>query len=539
MARNDSRRQWRRVAALLSLALIAAACGGGSDGEGGSDGTSAVVEVGQPPGEPVAGGELTYGIRSDGTGFDTTGPLTPASIEVLGPMNDPLVGIDENSDWVPPLAEGLTPNDDFTEWTITLRPDVRFHDGEPVDAEAVVANLEAFKASSTVGYALDPVESVTAVDDLTLSVAMSTPWATFPYYLAGQPGFVVSPATIGTNDDFVGVGPFVLDDWVPGDSARVVRNDDYWRGGEGFPYLDAITMKVIPEQEGRRQAFEAGDIQAYSNPGDSTMLDFLADPTVRVDRSTGSAIEMVVTLNTAQPPLDDVRVRQALAKAVDRDLIIESFRSGLTEPADSYIDRGSEFSIDAGYPDFDPEGAAELVAEYEEEIGPVELTLLAANTGELLDTAGVLATFWDEAGVDVTIEELAPGAQISSVIDDDFDAVLWAQFGGVDPDNDYVFFHSGGALNWSNLESAELDEGLDLGRSTDDPEIRAEGYAMVQRVLAEEVPMVWIDHLAPLQAVVSNPLIGGIFPGTLPDGSTRLGLTNGAQFTWEDVWIAS
>jgi ABC-type transport system substrate-binding protein len=85
--------------------------------------------------------------------------------------------------------------------------------------------------------------------------------------------------------------------------------------------------------------------------------------------------------------------------------------------------------------------------------------------------------------------------------------------------------------------SAKLDEGLDLGRSTDDPELRAEGYAKVQEAFAEEVPMVWIDHLGPAQAVVSDPSVGGIFPGTLPDGSPRLGLTNGAQFSWEDVWI--
>jgi peptide/nickel transport system substrate-binding protein len=529
------------VALVLLSVLLAAACGDDTnDGEtNGAAGDEPGVEVGEPPGEPVVGGELTYGIRSDGTGFDTTSPITPASQDVLGPMNDPLVAIDENSDWAPNLAENLTPNADFTEWTITLRPDVRFHDGEPVDAEAVVANLEAVIGSPTVGFALAAIESVTAVDDLTVSVTMSTPWATFPFFLTGQPGFVVSPDTIGTNDEFVGVGPFVLDQWDPGDSARMVRNDDYWRGDEGFPYLDAVTMKVIPEQEGRRQAFEAGDVQAYASPGDTTLLEFRENPDVRVDQNTGSVVEQLITLNTAEPPLDDQRVRQALAMAIDRDLIIESFRSGLTEPADSFIDRGSEFYVDAGYPDFDPEGAAELIAEYEDDVGPVEFTLIATNTSETLDVAELAVSFWEEAGVDVQIDAVAPGTVVPPVINDEFDAVLWAQFGGVDSDIEYHFFHSsGGALNWSNLENAKLDEGLDLGRSTDDPQVRAEGYAMVQEALAEEVPMVWFDHAGRVQAVVSDPSVGGIFPGTLPDGSPRLGLTNGTQFSWEDVWIA-
>ncbi|MFT4658382.1 MAG: peptide/nickel transport system substrate-binding protein, partial [Ilumatobacter sp.] len=97
--------------------------------------------------EPVAGGEITWGLNNDGSGFDTTAAVAPGSIRVISAMNDSLVTIDVDADWQPNLAESLTPNDDFTSWTVTMRPGLLFHDGEPVDGEAVRANLQAFKDS--------------------------------------------------------------------------------------------------------------------------------------------------------------------------------------------------------------------------------------------------------------------------------------------------------------------------------------------------------------------------------------------------------
>ena len=227
--------------------------------------------------EPVAGGEITWGLTNDGTGFNTTGAIAPGSIRVINSMTEPLVALTVDADWAPGLAESITPNDDFTSWTITMRPDLLFHDGEPVDGESVRANLQAFKDSPTVGFALGPVESITTVDELSVEVAMSSPWASFPFQLNGQAGWMVSPSTIGTNETFVSTGPFMLEDWTPGDGARVVRNPNYFRADEGLPYLDAINFKFLVEQTVRRQAFDAGDVDGYQSPGDADIIDFLDD----------------------------------------------------------------------------------------------------------------------------------------------------------------------------------------------------------------------------------------------------------------------
>jgi peptide/nickel transport system substrate-binding protein len=485
---------------------------------------------------PQSGGEIIYGIPTDGTGFTTTGAIPSGSLRIATALNDSLVAVNEDGDWVPNLAQALTPNDDFTEWTITLRPDVEFHDGVAVDAAAVAANINAVKASPTTGFTLGALNEATATGDLDVTVTMNTSWAAFPYILIGQTGFMVSPETIGTNESFVGTGPFVLESWAPGDTARVVRNENYWRASEGFPYLDAITFKVIPEATARSQALAAGDIQGFSNPGDGLVLDALDDDDTDVFITEATSNEALVILNTTAAPTDDLRIRTAMAYALDRQLLIDTFRSGLTTPANSFISPTSPWFTETDYPAFDLEAATALVDEYEAEVGPAEISFKVSNSPGSVEVVETIAALWTAAGIDTTVEEIAEGTEVTPVISDDFQAIYWFQFGAADPDAEYVFFHSsGGPINWSNLIDPDIDAGFDQGRASNDPAERAAGYARVQEALASQLPMLWIDHLGGVEGVIVSPDLRGVSGGTLPEGDQSL--TTGGYFSWEDVWI--
>jgi len=559
------------VAVLASCALVASACGGDDDaddtGQADVEDTAAPEsDVTEPesteaPGAetddeapvptqltsedegvdetaltPVAGGEVIYGIPTDGTGFSTTGAIPSGSLRIAAALNDSLVAVNADGDWVPNLAESLTPNDDFTAWTITLRPGVEFHDGVPVDAAAVAANLNAVKASPTTGFTLGAMETATATGELDVTVTMNTPWAAFPFILIGQTGFMVSPDTIGTNETFVGTGPFVLESWQPGDTAQAVRNENYWRGDEGYPYLDAITFKVIPEAEARSQALAAGDIDGFSNPNDSLVLDALNDDDTDVYITEATSNDALVILNTTAAPTDDLRIRTAMAHALDRQLIIDTFRSGLTTPANSFISPTSPWYVDTDYPAFDLDVATALVDEYEAEVGPAEVTFKVSNSTGSVQVVETIASLWNAVGIDTTVEEIAEGTEVTPVITDDFQAIYWFQFGGADPDAEYVFFHSsGGPINWSNLVDPDIDAGFDRGRASNDPTERAAGYAQVQEALASQLPMLWIDHLGGVEAVIVSPDLRGVSDGTLPEGDQSL--TTGGYFSWEDVWI--
>jgi peptide/nickel transport system substrate-binding protein len=489
--------------------------------------------------EPVAGGEITFGLTNDGTGFDTTGAIAPGSIRVITALNDSLVGLDINANWQPNLAESLTPNDDFTSWTITMRPGLLFHDGEPVDGEAVRANLQAFKDSPVVGFAMAQVISITAVDDLSVRLDLSAPWAALPYGLVGQPGWMVSPSTIGTNETFTGTGPFILESWTPGDGARVVRNPNYWRADEGLPYLDAINFKFLVDGTVKRQAFEAGDVQGYTGPGDEDIIDFLEDDETDVWIGTSGANEYLWLLNTTAPPFDDLRVRQAMAHAIDKQFIIDTFRSGLTIPANGPLNPSDRWYTENNYPQFDPAAAQALVDEYEAEVGPIEFELSIEPNASVIEVAEVMMSFLTDVGIDGEIKEIGQGQSAITAILDDFQAFSWFQFGSPDPDGDYVFFHSsGGFLNWSNLVSAAIDAGLDAGRQNIDEAARKAGYAQFLKALGDEVPMIWVDHLNGVEAAVTLPQLHGIgTPGILPDGSASLPMTNGSFFAWPGVWL--
>lgn len=558
---------------LFVLALVAAACGGSEEGtvdpdesaaqtdetdtgtadeetapdtpadddiaplEDDSQITSSGEGSAAAAGDPVSGGEITWGLVDDGTGFDTTAAMAPGSIRIVNALSDSLVGLNESGEWEPFLAEALSANDDFTTWTITLRDGPTFHDGEPINADAVVANLLAFRNSSTAGFAIAPVTDVEAIDDLIVEVRMSSPWATFPYQLVNQPGWMVSPSTIGTNDTFVGTGPFMLESWTPGDGARAVRNPNYWQ--DGLPYLDAINFKSLSEQPVRRQALEARDIDGYISPGDADIIDFLEDDTSDVWIGEAGANDVLFILNTAKPPFDDLRVRQAMAYGLDRQFMIDTFRSGLTTPAAGPIHPSSRWYAQTDYPDYDPEKAAALIAEYEAEVGPVEFEMTSEPVESTIESVEVAMSFWADAGMDITRVEIGPGQSAITGVTDNFEAIIWAQFGGPDPDGMYPFFHSsGGILNWSNFVSAKIDEGLDMGRENLDFEARLAGYTLFQEALAEELPVIWWDHLNGIEAAVTRPELHGIgAKGELPSGSPGIGMTNGNFFSWIGVWV--
>lgn len=581
----QQRRPRRILAILASGALVAAACSGSdsadepdagdapatapatdaegaddtvADSDGGTDADSAGDSDGPAPLEdegqitsegegnvdlaslePTPGGEITFGLGNDGTGFNTTAAVAPGSIRVITAMNESLVSLDAEANWQPGLAESLTPNEDFTSWTITMRPGLVFHDGEPVDAEAVRANLQAFRDSPTVGFAFGSITAITAIDELSVQVDLSSPWAAFPFGLVGQAGWMVSPSTIGTNETFVGTGPFMLESWTPGDGARVVRNPNYWRADEGLPYLDAINFKFLPDQTVRRQAFEAGDLHGYNSPGDADIVDFLEDDNADVWIGTAGANEYLWILNTNVAPFDDIRVRRAVAHSIDKQFLIDTFRSGLTVPANGPLNPSDRWYTENDYPQFDPEAAQALVDEYEAEVGPIEFVLTVETNPSTLEVAEVMLSFLADVGIDGTIREIGQGQSALTAIQDDFEAISWGQFGSPDPDGNYVFFHSsGGVLNWSNLVSEDIDAGLEAGRQNIDEAARKAGYAQWLQALGDEVPMIWVDHLNGVEAEVTIPELHGIGTGFyLADGTPQLAMTDGSFHAWPGVWL--
>lgn len=529
--RTGRRRRSSWPAALvlgLSLVLVAA-CSSASDGAG----TEVVIEstdITQPTtGEPQRGGRVVYGTEAEVDGFNPVSNRWAISGHMVAQaVFDPLTALDADGVAQPYLAESVEPNDDYSSWTITLRSGVTFHNGTPLTADVVVANLEAHRVSPLTSTAVAPIASVTATGPLTVEVALSQPWAAFPGVLAGQAGYVAEPSMLDTaNPDAsrspIGTGPFRLVEWTPNVRWVGERFEDYWR--DGLPYLDAVEFRPLPNPQQRLNALLTGEVnlmhlststvaaemRAAAEAGE---VQFLEDP--------GEAEESAVLLNLEAEPLNDVRVRRALALATDTQTFNEVIHLGLLEPSNGPFSPGTQWHTETNYPAFDAAAARALVDEYiADPATPAEVSFTLTATPAARDQAELLAEQWRQVGITATIATVEQAEFINTAVTGNFEANVWRQFGSPDPDGNFVWWYSNNKgspniLNFPNMFDPEVDAALEEGRRSADPAVRKAAYDRLQQRLAELVPYLWLAEAR--WWIGAGNEVRGITNGSLPNG---------------------
>ncbi|MCZ7526289.1 MAG: ABC transporter substrate-binding protein [Acidimicrobiia bacterium] len=446
--------------------------------------------------EPSYGGELVVGTIFDAFGMEPAtfvGGVTDAHIAHA--IYDPLVILSPEGEVEPYLAESIESEDQQT-WTLTLRSGVRFHDGTPFDAPAVKVNLERHRdpaqRSRSIANARH-IESVEVVDPATVRIVLAFPWPAFPEVLANGPlGLMASPAAIaaGTaNDQPVGTGPFQLTERVPGDHTTVVRNDAYWQ--EGKPYLDRIVFRVIVDDAVRQASVEKGEIQAAQSIRGDTLAEAADAPEVKSTQSPGHA--NTIHINTSAAPMDDVRVRRALALALDTDALDDVIFDGAAPTEGHFLVASSPFfATDVDFPRSDPDAARALLEEVAAERGgPVAFTFSCYTEPSRLKLSELAEQMWEQVGFEVELDISDQMSLVLDLFEKNYTAACFSM--GVETsDPDIVYygtFHSESASNYVAYSNPEMDEALDRGRTSTDPSERAEAYATVQRLLAEDVPV--------------------------------------------------
>ncbi|GAA1995718.1 ABC transporter substrate-binding protein [Microbacterium ulmi] len=307
---------------------------------------------------------------------------------------------DGNYDWEPLLAtswEQIEP----TKWRFELRTDVTFSDGQKLTARDVAfsVNKIADPASSRASI-LNNLASAEVVDDDTVDIITKTP-DFFAFRAAAE--IAVQPDGWGTGDTAagaattaIGTGPYVLKDLSAAkDQATLEVRDGYWR--DITPYFSTVQMRVIPDTGARFAALQAGEIQVA--------LDLSPDLLTQAPATLSAPATEVefVRIDTLTPPLDDVRVRQALNYAVDKDVLINDVRQGFAEPAHGQgtFKESHGFNPDVEDYPYDPEEAKRLL----EEAGAADLTLDLVCGDQYgvtgTDTCQTLVTMWNDVGIDV------------------------------------------------------------------------------------------------------------------------------------------
>jgi ABC-type transport system substrate-binding protein len=380
---------------------------------------------------------------------------------------------------------------------------------------------------------------------MTVQVTMNMPWVPFPSYLTTYVGHMAGPKQLADASGRarpIGTGPFAFKEWLPGDHFTAVRNPDYWR--PGLPYLDSITFRPIPDPTSRGNSLQAGDVHLMHSSDTQNVADFLDRPGfVQVNdqhSGLGEPDQNFVMLNVAVPPLNDLRVRQALAYATDRHRMVTTTYNDVTVPADGPFIPGSPYYGPTGYPSFDPVRARALVAAYEKEKGPVSFTLSSVNVGRARQRNELLQAMWKAVGIQADIVQVEQAALIQNAFVGRYQACGWRQFNATDPDANFVWWSGTTAaqigrqaLNFARNLDPLLDAALQAGRTQVDPQVRAACYRLVASRLGADIPYIW---MAPsVWIVAAHDSVGGLGQALLPDGGPARGMISGVISTAE-LW---
>ena len=313
------------------------------------------------PGETpaAAGGTFIFGRGADSVQLDPILVTDGESFRVTGQCLEPLYQYEPGTTKpIPALAEECTANADGTEWTCKLRQNVKFHDGTPFNADAVVFNFERWRfttnpyhfASQVFEYyeamwgGFDDASIITKVekvDEYTVKFTLNAPLAPFLANLAMDMFAISSPAAIEKNGEAyglptvgcVGTGPFIFKEWVEGDHITVVANDDYWGGR---PAIDEIVFRVIPDDSARYLALKAGDIHGLEQATVEDLAAAAQEPDLYVIARQGLTTSYVA-FNYKIKEFQDVRVRKAVAHAINKEPLVKNFFGELGQVAKTLL----------------------------------------------------------------------------------------------------------------------------------------------------------------------------------------------------------
>ncbi len=506
-------------------------------------------------GTPKRGGSLVFGVDAEEQGFNpTTARFDNVGVMYARTVFDPLTIINASGGWEPYLAESVTPNADNTAWTITMRPNVVFHDGTPCDGAAMLTNFNAQLKSLLVGIVLGPiVSSVSQTGPLSVTLNLKSPWAPLPLYLAGgiggQPAYMCAPSMLaaknGGTANPVGTGPFVFKEWVVNSHFTATANPHYWR--PGLPYLDQITYKPIVDEEARAEALKAGTIDIMLTGVPQIITQFRGNKKYAyiddASKVVGEANMNCVLLNLGKAPFNNPTVRRAAAMAINRPQYAKEIDESVNPVSNGLFSPGTPYYAKTSYPSYDPSEAKKLVKQVEKSGGSkaITFTLGSTNDPSAVRSQTYLQQAFTEVGLKVNTNIVQQDDLINDALAGTFQALGWSQFGAVDPDLNYIFWSSTTilssslAVNMTRNQDPAIETALELGRTSTVPSVRAKAYQTVNQRMSVDIPYLWLDRA--VTAIIADPSVQNFNNPTTPAGAPAFGNISGSIWPTQ-IWMS-
>ncbi|MGV8970639.1 MAG: ABC transporter substrate-binding protein [Microbacteriaceae bacterium] len=505
------------AASVMTAALVLTGCA--QTGSSTETGTATIQD----------GGDLRAALTGEPDVLDPATSSIYTGAQVYEGIFSKLIDIDASGEFVADLATSWTQNDPTT-WTFDLVTNATFHNGEKFTAEDVKYTFERILDPATASaYAglYEQIESVEAVDASTVVFTLKAPFGPFLTNLATN-GQIVNQKAIESADPArnpVGTGPFSFVEWVQGDHITVAKNESYFKAG--LPHLDSVTYRFLAVDQSRIDALSAGEIDWADAVPLQQVETLKNDPRFSYVTSSVAGIPDFLALNTTTAPFDDVRVRQAIALAINRSDIRDVAYLGTGELGLAEVPTGSSWYDETGIfgATTDIARAKELLAEAGYPDGLTVEYLGLSQYPELLKTGQVVRDQLKAIGVDMTISAVDVSVWYDAFVSGDYQITSAYQERTIDPDNFYsLVIKSGGPINTTGYSDPAVDALIaQAAASTDDAE-RAALYVQIRTLVTEASPLVF-THYETLNYLMNKNVVGSVITPTLSLHMENIGFT--------------
>lgn len=529
---------------LVALSVVLAACASEEASEGNTEKENEGATQGDTGSTTTAEEKLLiFGRGGDSVSLDPAAVTDGESFKVTQNVFETLLNFGKQDTTINEgLATKWEASEDGLTYTFTLREGVKFHDDTDFNAEAVVKNFERwangsedkfpYYASMFGGFVGDEshvIESVTADGDYTVVFKLKRAQAPFLKNIAMSPFGIASPTAFDASgekfgDNPVGTGPFKFVGWKRNDSITIEKFDDYW--AEGLPKLDKVIFRSYPDNSARLNALLTGEIDLADgvNPADGKTVE--GDSNLQLIERPSMNVGYL-GLTTTRPPFDNVKVRQAMNYAIDKQSIIDAFFEGRAEMAKNPMPPSiSGYNEDIPGYEYNPEKAKELLAEAGLADGfEMELWAMPVPRPYMPDgakVAEVIQKNLEEVGIKAEIVSFEWATYLEKARNGEADAFMlgWTGDNG-DADNFIYVLLDGdniGSNNYTYYDNQDLHKILIQAQTEVDEDIRNELYKQAQEIIFEDAPWVPLAHSTPLLAGRAD--IVDFFPH--PTGSDKL-----------------
>lgn len=497
-------KKWMNSAVVLIAALTLAACGNSVE-----DVESGATNGGEAAETPATPQELNWALGVDPDGLDPHMTTAASTFQISNNIYDTLVKVTPEGEFVPGLAKDWELSEDGLTITFYLEEEVVFHDGSSFEAADVVYSFERLQGDTSARSAdYASLTDFSVADDYTIEFSADSldvnllakfayPWAAIVPEDAGE----------SLRNEPIGTGAYVLENWVPQQELTLSLNEDYW--GEAGK-VDTVNFLSMPDTTSQITSMLAGDLDVIGITGD-LVAQFEGQDGFEITETPSNALQLMA-FNTEHEALSDVRVRQALTMAVDKDALIETVWYGYGNKIGShyppilkgYVDHSDALS-------YDPDAALALLEEAGYPNGEgIELDMyLPSAYPEYVSAGQVIADYLTTIGVTVNIQNVEWAVWLSDIYTGrNYDLTVTGHTGRLDPYTLLARYNSESPENYMNYENDQVNELLANVQVEQDEAARDAIYGEIQAILAEEVPGFYIQ--SPIGLRVTTDSVSGI-----------------------------